>query len=62
MAVHYLISYKEKYMAGLYYRACDPDIAYVTRGRIKKQGSFSRRDVDCGNCKRTNAFKQALKG
>ncbi len=50
-------------MAGLYHRACNPDIAFCTRGRNKEQGSFSRKDTNCGNCERTNVFKsKALKG
>ncbi len=44
------------FMAGLYYRACDPDIAHVTRGRNKKQGSFKRKDVNCGNCEQTKVY------
>jgi len=62
MAVHFLISYQEYYMAGLHHRACDIGIARCTGGRTKEQGSFLRRNVNCGNCKRTNAFKQVLKG
>ena len=61
MAIHFLISHRA-YLRGLYYRACDPDIIRATRGRNKKQGSFLRKDVDCGNCERTDIFKQALKG
>lgn len=61
MKVHFLISHRA-YMRGLHYRACDSDIIFSTRGRNKKQGSFSLRDVNCNNCKRTNVFNQALKG
>ena len=48
-------------MRGLYYRACDAGIAFVTRGRNKEQGSFKAKEVNCNNCQRTNVFKQALK-
>ena len=59
--VHFLISCKQRFMAGLYYRACDSSCVFSTKDRNKKQGSFSRKNVNCCNCKQTNAFKQALK-
>jgi len=57
MKVHFLVSY-HGYMRGMYYRACDASIPFSVRGRNKKQGSFSRKDVNCENCKRTNIFKR----
>ena len=56
MKVHFLVSYKERFMAGLHRRACDPHRSWCTRGRNKKQGSFKWRDVTCGNCERTKVY------
>ena len=60
MTRHFLVSHYG-YMRGLYYRACDSHIPRSTRGRNKKQGSFKRKDVNCGKCKRTNIFNRPRK-
>ncbi len=57
MAKHFLISYKAGFMKGMHQRACDPNIAWCTKGRNKEQGTFKRKDVDCGNCERTIVYE-----
>jgi|GEM_PF-4090011 len=57
MKIHFLVSCKEGFM--LHHRACDNHHRFCTRGRNKKQGSFKRKDVNCGSCIRTEIF---LKG
>ena len=57
MTKHFLISFRS-YMRGLYYRACDTAISHCTRGRNEEQGTFKWKDVDCGNCKRTIAYRE----